>query len=576
MLLAGGCSRSPFPATGEANRRIAEITASQSVFRSPVPDHSGKYLAYIQAIGPGRRLFFYDLAAGQSQQVPTTNEVSQVFGWSPDERYLAFDQAPPLTPRPDDTQTAAWLTLYDRQTGSVQRLGTNIDVLEDGAAWLGAHTLFYSAHNLGSNYTEKFIIDLDTATTRKVRNYVSDFVLTGSNTAAFFKNGNLQTCRLDTTNYPPVEPLSTFPPKMFDLIRWLQYRADTGTFLFCGRQTNSQWRCLYEFDPRTKHLKQLTTRGTYNGQCLGGGFAYVGNISNEFYLALRPAEAKLATNLFHGGNVITYAASADGSQVFAVASQNTEPPSLWDYDVAQGRLRQLVSGQPQPWRHARVIEPGPRWIKSFDGLVIPYFVLPPAALAGNQHSPKKFPVMLYLPPASWQFQRGFDQPAEFFANLNCWYVAVNYRGGDGYGRKYGEMNNLNDAAKDALVVLAKIAANTNADASRVTLISESNGSDVLMRLLKNSTNHWRGVILQHPEMEELQDGPPTNCPPLLIVAGELERSRSLLEEFTDVAQGSGIPAQLILQQKTGHDVWSTDQIRDELKAEWRFVRQWME
>lgn len=576
LLWLGGCSRSTFPSPGEADRRMAEITSLQAAFRSPVPDRSGKYLAYVRAIGPGRRLFVYDLAAGVSQPVPTTNEVSQVFSWSPDHRYLAFDQAPPLVPRTDDPQTAAWLTLYDRQTGSVWRLGTNTDVLEDGAAWLAPHTLFYSVHNLGSNYTEKFILDLDAAATRKVRNYVSDFVLTGSNTAAYFKAGTLQTCRLDTTNYPPVQSLSAFPSNLFDLIRWLQYRSATGTFLFCGRATNSQWRCLYEFDPATQKLKQLTTRGTYNGQCLGAGYAYVGNISNEFYLALRPANPKLATNLFRGGNVITYAASADGGHVYAVASEGMEPVSLWDYDVARQNLRQLVSGQPQPWQSASLIEPGPRWTKSFDGLVVPYFVLKPAALTGNRHSPKKFPVVLYLPPASWQFQRAFDQPAEFFANLNCWYVAVNYRGGDGYGRKYGEMQSLPDAAHDVLVVLSKIKTNTNVDLQRIILVSESNGSDVLLELLKNGTNHWRGAILLHPEMAGLEAGPPPACPPLLLIAGDLERSKNVLGEFTDTAAQAGIPAQLILQRNTGHDVWSTDQIRDELEAEWKFVRNWME
>ena len=185
--------------------------------------------------------------------------------------------------------------------------------------------------------------------------------------------------------------------------------------------------------------------------------------------------------------------------------------------------------------------------------------------------------MLYLPPASWQFQRGFDQPAEFYANLNCWYVAVNYRGGDGYGRKYGEMQNTANAAHDVEVVLSKIQTNTNVDMARIILVSESNGSDVLLELLRNSTNHWRGAILLHPETAGLEsEGPPPASPPLLIVAGDLERSKSLLGEFTTVAQQMGVPAQLILQKNTGHDVWSTDQIRDELLAEWKFVRNWME
>jgi dipeptidyl aminopeptidase/acylaminoacyl peptidase len=574
VLLAGGCSRSStFPAPDEANRRIAEITAVHSVFRYPFPDPSDQYLAYVQAVGPGRRLFVLDVKSGENHPIPTTNEVSQVFGWSADSHYLAFAQAPPQPVDENEALATAWVTLYDRRSGAVRRISTNSAVMEGGATWLGTNTLFYSAHFYGTNRAQKFILDLDKQTRREVHNYLNEFVLSGTNLAAFLLNGNLQTNAIDSTNY---FYLSHFPPKTFDLMRWLKYRPETGTYLFCARKTNSPWRCLYEFNPATQQLRQLTTDNTYNGQALGGGFAYVGNTSNEFYVALRPADPLSATNLFCDGNVVTYAAGADGRRVYAVASETTEPPGLWEYDVAGKRLRQLLGGQPQPWRASRLVPPEAKWTKSFDGLVIPYFVVPPADLVRNPACTNKFPVMLYLPPPTWQFQRAFDLPAQFFANLNCWYLAVNYRGGDGYGRAFAELQNNGDAGRDALAALGELGSQTNVDLSRVILISESGGGNVAMQLLANSTNQWRGAILGHPALNagsvhSLSDA----TPPLFLVAGDLERSTPAIKEFAMAANQDGISTQLFIQKNTGHLAWSTDQIRETLQAEWKFVRERM-
>ena len=153
---------------------------------------------------------------------------------------------------------------------------------------------------------------------------------------------------------------------------------------------------------------------------------------------------------------------------------------------------------------------------------------------------------------------------------------MNYRGSDGYDRKYAEMQNNAGAAKDVLAVLGQIGADPNLDLSRVMLVSESNGSDVLLELLRNSTNHWRGAIVLHPETAGIEsEGPPPAAPPLLVIAGDLERSKDLLTQFAVLATQMGIPNQLILQKNTGHDPWATDQIRDELLAEWKFVRHWM-
>jgi len=538
----------------------------------PVPDWSGRHIAYVHAIESGRRLFIADLTGSHAYQIPTPNDVCQIFGWSQDDRYLAFAQAPPVFPPATDEPTIAWLTLYDSQSHQVWRIGNLPAVAEGSATWLTEHRLFYSLHKLGSDYTEKFIYDVDMQTATKVRNYLSDFVLYGTNAGVYFDHGNLRSCRLDTTNYPPVVSLSAFPPNTFEQIRWLQYRPETATFLFCARKTNSDWRCLYEFDTETSRLNQLTTRATYNGQCLGRGYAYVGNTNNQFFLALRPGRPEEATNLFTGGNVTTYAASRDGRKVFAIASTNVEPPGLWEYDIAMKSLQNLVKGQTQSWQAATLAAPQEHCLKSFDGVEIHYFVTPPATMVKNLATTNRFPVVLYLPPATWQFQHGFDLPAEFYANLDCWYVAVNYRGGDGYGRQFAQLQNTANAARDALAVLDQIAMNRCVDARRVILSSESSGGEEVLELLRSQPDRWRGAMLHHPAMGAGDaESLPTNTPPLFIVAGSMERFLPGLQEFTEAANQRGLKAELHIQAASGHETFNTDRIKETLLQELDFV-----
>lgn len=576
LAAAAGCSRSE-PAPKLTSPAIDEITAVQPGFRAPVPAPSGKYLAYIHAIGPGRRLYLYDLHAARTRMIPTTNEVTRIFGWSPDERYLAFAQQPPILVGTNNPADAEWLTVYDLENDSQQRADTNTDVIEEGATWLGPRSLFYSLRHLDPDYPEKFIFDPVAQSRRKVFNSLTDFVLAGSNTAVFFKDGNLQSGPVDSPHYQTATAVSHFPPGRFDEFRWLQYRPETGTFLFCARATNSQWRCLYEFNPAAQELKQLTTRGTYNGQRLGGGYAFVGNTNNEFYLALRPADPKLATNLFLGGSVVTYAAAADGGHIYAVASLKTEPPSLWIYNVNQRILRRLVPGLTRAWHAARLIEPRPKWTHSFDGLTIPYFIVPPADLLRNPHSTNRYPVALYLPPPTWQFQRSFDLPAQCYANLDYWFLAVNYRGGDGYGHAYSQQHDTEAAAKDALVALGKLGAAPNVDLQRVVLIGESGGTQVLLELMQSQPKQWRAAVLRHAPAGTLADaGLPATCPPLFLVVGDLEPSLNGIKDFRDIARTAGVHAELFVEYRTGHEVWGTDQIRDSMEAELDFVRRAMQ
>ena len=87
---------------------------------SLTPDPLGETLAFSSGTKEGRRLVLIDLKTLKKQVIPTRSEFSYILGWSPDGRYLAFDQVPPQPEKMRKTTPVffeSWLTLYDRPIG---------------------------------------------------------------------------------------------------------------------------------------------------------------------------------------------------------------------------------------------------------------------------------------------------------------------------------------------------------------------------------------------------------------------------------------------------------------------------
>src|SRR5205807_2233565 len=106
-----------------------EITSLEVSISSLTPDYSGANLAYVHSTEHGRGLTVLDLKSLARQEISVANEVTQVGGWSPDDRYLAFVQSPAV----DSTYSAgdvkeSWLTVWDRESNVVRRLteATNV------------------------------------------------------------------------------------------------------------------------------------------------------------------------------------------------------------------------------------------------------------------------------------------------------------------------------------------------------------------------------------------------------------------------------------------------------------------
>lgn len=511
-------------------------------------------------------MFILNVTNGNALAVQTSNEVSQIFGWSSDDRYLAFAQVSPELPpesRRDGTyRNPTWVYVFDHADGSVARLTMNGAVLESAFVWLGASNCFVAVSPIGKDYTQKFVLDWPGGNRRQVYNYVTDFTLVSSNEAAFVSKSNIWECVLDSPKYPSVRQVSHFGTNLVEGIRWLRYDSHNREYYFCAYINGSNWRYFYHLE--NSGFRKLTSVDTYNGQLLEGEscFVCVENVSNRFTLAIHGPASDEHTNLFGGGGVISYAAAPRAGKVFAIGSTNNEPQAIWEYSLETKMLRRRVSGvdgKLASFSYAPIEEAR---FRASDGTMIPYFYLPAQrALAGGRKA-RLQPLVVYLPAPTWQFQAMFELQSQMFANLGYNYVAINYRGCDGYGRDYARQINSVLAADDILEILKELATTRAFDKRHVFLFSQSGGAEIVRQLLLTSPGTWTGAILDHPAGWPQMPGWQGDVfPPLEIFSGDQDRFLPSIEAMKRWANTNRLRVNINVQQQCGHQNWKMREAR---------------
>jgi dipeptidyl aminopeptidase/acylaminoacyl peptidase len=561
---------------------LREITSVEFELGSLTPDPGVTRLAFVHATETGRGLSILDLPTQRRTVLPLTNEVTQVNGWSPDGRWLAFVQSAP--PRAGDGAgpRPSWVALWDAQTGALRRLTGHEWLAENYFFWLTTNTYFYASREPGQPAAGLYLGDLEHGPGAKIGNFLPELVVLATNRAASGYRGEIVAFALQPL--PPadallqdtarvIEPLSDFSTNGFDAIKWLRYRPETGQFLFCARATNSTWRHLYRYDPATRQLDRLSDEDTYNGQWLqqGRSWAYVVNTNGAFQLAVRPAERAGWTNLFTGGGVVNYTVAPDGERLFATASLGGEPHGLWEYDVRTRALRPVLTGAGTPFAVARYVPPDGFTVKAADGLEVPCFVLRPPG-AAEAPAGKRFPAVVYVPPASSQFQRAFDERSQLLANLGCYFLAVNYRGCDGYGRDYASRGDPAQAADDVWRARERLLENPQVDPQNVFHCTISAGAEVTFNLLANHPGAWRGVVLDKPSFCRTEGwGEPGKLPPFLVIAGGADPGYASVRAFERWAAEQDVRVRTVVHTNAAHFTFKVAERRDKLDQTARFV-----
>ena len=587
----------PEPDTpGRLQQILEEVAPVDDWIGSLTADASGSTLAYIKGTKAGRRIVLLDLKTLDQRQIPTTNEVSYLFGWSPDGHYLALTQTPP-SPQIRHKTTSdfveatrpfveSWLTLYDRDTGSIRRLTKDTNVMELPFCWL-PNGYYLMNHRNRTNYPGDMLLGNPGSTNReKVSRFEPGFLIISDRLGAF-GDVNLFTLELkplartkngwDETSRT-VQKISDFSANGFSELMWIRYCAANSNFLFRSHPAGANWHFLYKYNPATWVLTQLSHEDTYNGQWLqnGSGFAYIINSNNSFHLVIRTKERRDWTNLFSDGNVASYTTSPTGDRLYITASQGFEPRAIWEYTITNRALRKIAEGWNR-FKVAEIVQPREFTLTSYDGLKVPCFLFAPAALSANSENaqsaiphfflPKrKYPLVIYLPPPSAQFQRGFEYQSQTFANMGFYFAAINYRGCDGYGAEYAQLANPANAARDVLRLYQALMKNPNIDAKNVFLLTSSGGMAVVTELLASKPKLWRAVGLDKPSgcaVDERFD--PGKLPPMIIIMGNQDPALDSMENFAAWARTNGVQVESVIHRNTGHIIYSEKDRQDTLQ-----------
>jgi Prolyl oligopeptidase family len=578
MKRGSGSNQSP-----EFQTILDEILSVARVERPPLPTSVGLTLACVYGNEHGRGLSLVDLQTLQCYEPLITNDITRLAGWSPDFRYLAFEQEPPFSHEilkplqhgrtSRDDRSESWLTLYDRDKKSYWRLTSEMRVHEHFFTWLTTNSFFFSRDSDNNDLKGTYWGTLNPDSLIKVSEAPHEFVRMSDLKAAYLKEGNIFTFAISPqiasehfSGKPTIRKLSNFKAGEFDSLLWLRYQSERNIFMFCSHPTNSALRYLFEFNPATQEVSQLNNEETYNGQWLanGDGFAYVGNSNNSFFLAVRTKNPSGHTNLFVQGSIANYTVDSAGAALYATASLEMEPKGTWEYNLNEHKLREITSSIRKPFNKCQIAEPSELQVKSFDGLKIPIFRFAPIVgnngngLRNGAISKEKHPVVIYLPPPTFQFQKAYEPHSQLMANLGFEFVAINFRGCDGYGKAFSDLSDPVAAAKDVLAVYDELIKDPSVDRQNVFLWSCSASSPVAFDLLALSPSAWSGVALETPASSpDLESFEPKSLPAMVIVIGDEDDQFSNMKKFHSWASDNTIDLKLVVLANNAHSVNSS-------------------
>jgi dipeptidyl aminopeptidase/acylaminoacyl peptidase len=377
---------------------------------------------------------------------------------------------------------------------------------------------------------------------------------------AYAERGNVMTLNLYTGQ---TNQLTHFTN---DRIEWIDYNATNNEFLFCftdlANSDTESTRYLYRLDPnaKTNNLTSLAkiVAEAFKGQWIYGdtGLAYVGTKDNKNYLAVETEDKSLCTNLFVGGNVMSYGVSPKKDKIYAVASLGHEPLGIWEYDIAGKKLRNVLPGMEHPYTVSQFIAPVEMFVTR-NGENIPYFMLPPAGL--DPH--KKYPVVIDTP-----INDRCEPGPQFLANAGIFYVSVNRHG-------LASSDDMTTAFDDILAVYDELIKNPNVDPHRIYIAGECASTAIVSQLVDYNPAMWRGAIMLGPNSFPQIPAEVAAFPSIFVSAGKNDAPSFLTatEEFAQKASSQLVPMRVVYHENAGHIFNSTSLAKERYGAAAKFI-----
>lgn len=417
------------------------------ILTAPAINHAETALLYVRTVETGAGVFLVNLATLQRTQIAlgkaadrTRSGSIKLFGWSPDDRYLAFSTI-------EDGNDNRHVVICDGTLGKEIASFKASQPVEMGT-WLTGDSLVVLGNSRNSPKLFLFNVEQDSqlgqfgkkglVQLRQLNHAASCLVADSDQSISYVEQGNIW--RLDI----PANQLIQLTHLTNLTLEGLDYSAAHHAYLFGAVDGHSKDRVLYQCDHRATETPPVPLRCTnydFKGQWLedGMGIAYVGQVGNRNYLAVATKEKALCTNLFTAPGVLStnwgrltehdfiegrevvrsFSVSPKMDKIYTVASVNYEPLGIWEYDIASQKQRNVVPVK-ERLVFSQFIAPVEASLTTAGGQKIDYYYLPPARLDPK----KKYPVMMDV-----FSDLGFQASSQFLANAGIMFVAVHPYGG---------------------------------------------------------------------------------------------------------------------------------------------------
>jgi hypothetical protein len=542
---------------------LKEICSIGDFRFAPIVNHAGTQMLYARNGEKGVEIYLLNLTTLERKllalvSAPESARMNyfHLFGWSPNDGYLIYSMTV------DQPNRRMFICTAE---GSVLRYFSAPQSMHEGI-WLSNESMVFMDEfgnlyvynmeenvNLG-NYRSRGLTALPQAADHD--RATPSFVLTrlSDTSFAYGRAGNIWVVDL-ASGYN--RQLTETGAKT---LAWLDFNPGNREYLYCQALDNSLLhRYLYRFSPTMpdNQCKQLTSNITFKGQWLyDGGFAYVGTISNRNFISVETIDQGLRTNLFFGGNIYSYSLNPERSKVYAAASADYEPLSIWEYDIRSKRLRPVVPGVASEFRYSRVLTPIERVATNVNGRAVPYYYLQPSGFASG----RKYPVVI-----NGVSDNRYTTGPQFLANVGIVYVSIDRNG-------LASSDILNSAFDDALAVYSDLLQNPEIDSSRIYIAGASAVTGVVAELVNYRPEMWRGVVLMSPVAFPSVPSQRKYFPSVLISIGELdlERKKSC-EMFVRNARLASVSLRMVVHAGAAHKLETTRLIQERYREIAKFI-----
>lgn len=521
VLLGGMYFRSMAMAPKHWGTMLNEVFVNDRIVDSPWANHADTTLLYAQEQLNGVGVFLQDLKTlerteirGMSTMEIQGKKIFRVFGWSPDDRYLAFADATTVT-NGDSNKKYQEIVICDGSSGAIKTAFSmsSSDPRPELGVWVNTNSLAilnYSHRLLLFNLTEDKNLGLrgkqGLVPVRRLDSG-SLYALTrlSDHTIAYVDKGNVWTFDISTGD---AKQLTEFSDAT---IEWLDYSPENGKFLFCmNHGADVTNRFVYELRPGSSTGPvQLTEGYSLKGQWLkdGNGFACVRTEGEKSWLAIQSGDKEVCTNVFAEGSIRAYGISSHRDKIYAVASLRYKAQSIWEYDIFNKTSRDLLAQEGKSVSSSKIILPISASTKDKNGKDVDYYIVPPAKLVPS----KKYPAMVDMYPVN-----RYDQNAQILANAGIFYVSTSRLG----------LNDWQSVAKAeaTLAIYDQLLKNPNIDPKRIYIGGRSFSTMAVNEMADYHTDLWKGIILFSPVSFPHITPDAKNYPSLFIAEGDEDQA----------------------------------------------------